>query len=74
MVRTMEYRRKVRNKAITRKKRICEEIYGYDWYSCDGKYSKGKIYCGCSLCKFNRRYGLPTVRDIREIEKEKILI
>ena len=37
------YRRYVRNKAILRKKRISNSVYGLDWYKHDGQYSKGKI-------------------------------
>ena len=45
------YRRYVRNKTILRKKRISNLVYGLDWYHHDGQYSKGKIHCGCELCK-----------------------
>ena len=72
--RDIAYRRYVRNKVIQRKKRISRAIYGLDWYKCDGKYSKGKIHCGCELCKFGRKYGLPTVQDMRELSREKILL
>ena len=80
MFRTRSYRRDVRNKTIARKKRICRAIYGgsphrlYEtpepgyWYKVDGKYAKGKIYCGCKMCKYSRHYGLPTIRDMREQE------
>ena len=44
-----------------------------DWYPHDGQYSKGKINCGCGLCKFGKKYGLPTIRDIREKTRERIL-
>ena len=37
------------------------------WYSVDGKYDKGKIHCSCGLCKYGRRYHIPTWRT----EKEK---
>lgn len=53
------YFRYVRNKAIARKKRISRGTYGLDWYSVDGKYSKGKVHCGCGLCKWGRKYGVP---------------
>lgn len=68
------YRRYVRNKTILRKKRISNSVYGIDWYHHDGQYSKGKIHCGCGLCKFSKRYGLPTTRDIRELSREQILL
>lgn len=68
------YQRYVRNKTILRKKRISNSVYGLDWYNYDGQYSKGKIHCGCELCKFGKKYGLPTTRDIRELSREKILL
>lgn len=68
------YRRYVRNKTILRKKRISNSVYGLDWYRHDGQYSKGKIHCGCGLCKFGKRYRLPTTRDMREQSREKILL
>lgn len=68
-----EYRRYVRNKTILRKKCISNSVYGLDWYKHDGQYSKGKIHCGCGLCKFGKRYGLPTIKCMRELSREKIL-
>ena len=58
-MRGREYSRYVRNKAIARKKRISQHVYGFDWYPNDGKYSKGKIHCGCVLCKWGRKHGIP---------------
>ena len=43
MGRTRAYRRDVRRRHIERKKWICKHVYGWMWYDCDGKYSKGKI-------------------------------
>lgn len=68
MYRTRAYRRDVRHKAICRKKAICQHNLGFDWYSVDGKYSKGKIHCGCRLCKFGKAYNLPTFKML--VEKE----
>jgi hypothetical protein len=67
-MRTRAYRREVRNRAITRKKNLIH-TWGFDWYDCDGKYSKGKIHCGCSICKWGRKFGLPTLTTERELEK-----
>lgn len=72
--RGMAYRRYVRNKTIQRKKSISNSVYGLDWYHYDGQYSKGKIHCGCELCKYGRKYGLPTIKCIREKSREKILM
>lgn len=72
--RGMAYRRYVRYKVIKRKKRISNAVYGLDWYKHDGQYSKGKIHCGCGLCKFEKKFGLPTIRDMRERSREEILL
>lgn len=58
--------RYVRNKTILRKKLISNSVYGLDWYRHDGQYSKEKIHCGCGLCKFGKKRGLPIIRDMRE--------
>lgn len=72
--RNRAYRRYVRNREIQRKKHISNAVYGFDWYKHDGQYSKGKTHCGCGLCKFGRKYGMPTVKDMREVAREKILL
>ncbi len=72
--RGIEYRRYVRNKKIIRKKRISNSVYGFDWYKHDSQYSKGKIHCGCGLCKFSKKFGLPTIKDMREESREQILL
>lgn len=62
------FRREMRHKAISRKKAICKQVYGNDWYKHDGQYDKGKIHCGCGLCKWGKKYGYPTLRTERELE------
>lgn len=74
MSRTRAYRRYVRNKQILRKKNIAVHTYGFDYYEHDGQYSKNKIHCSCGICKFGKKFGLPTTRDEREMSREKILI
>lgn len=71
---SIEYQRYVRNKTILRKKRISNSVYGFDWCHHDGQYSKGKIHCGCGLCKFGKKYGLPTVKCMRDRTMGKILM
>ncbi len=52
MSRMRDFRRMLRRKMITRKKRICREKYLYpDWYRFDGQYDKGKIHCSCRMCR-----------------------
>ena len=71
-MRDRAYRRLVRNTVIKRKKTICRNVYHLDsWYSFDGQYSKGKIHCGCGICKYGKKYGMPTVKTMRELEKFK---
>lgn len=83
--RTRAYRREMRKKHIMRKKRICNAHKTFavfengkadfskevpmEWYKHDGQYSKGKIHCNCGLCKFGRKYGLPTFKQIKELEE-----
>ena len=78
------FRRNMRHKHIARKKSICNSHSTFakdkngkldfsrripmDWYEYDGQYSKGKIHCSCGLCKFGRKYGLPTLKDRKEKE------
>lgn len=73
-LRNRAYLRNMRRKSIQRKKRISNSVYGFDWYKHDGQYSKGKIHRGCGLCKFGKKYGLPTIKSMREQSQEKILI
>lgn len=70
-IRTLAYKRYQRHRAISRKKNICHKRDGSDWYKHDGQYSKGKIHCGCGICKFGRKYGPPTFKTIRETAKFK---
>lgn len=70
-MRTRAFRREVRNKSIKRKKAIVLSRDGSDWYKFDGQYSKGKIFCDCDICKFSRKYGLPTLKDEKESEIAK---
>lgn len=72
MHRTMEFRRAARHHAISRKKSIAIHRDGSDWYNCDGKYDKGKIHCGCGICKYEKKYGLPTIKTQRELEKFRL--
>ena len=52
MKRGIAYRREVRNKQITRKKRILHFQSCYDpFYPKDGYLDKGKIHCSCWMCQ-----------------------
>ena len=68
------YLRKMRNRAIHRKKNISHNIYGSDWYKNDGMYSKGKIHCSCPICKYSKVYDLPTHKtDLEDLEYKDAL-
>ena len=49
------YYRYMRNKHISRKKRIVHEMNDYWIYKYDGQYSKGKIHCSCGMCMIKTR-------------------
>ena len=73
-MRDRAYLRKVRKKAIHRKKNICHDVYGFDWYKNDGMYSKGKIHCSCPLCKYSKVYDLSTHKmDIENLKVKDAL-
>lgn len=59
MSRTRAYTRKMRAKAIKRKKRIVSNWRWFEngYYPHDGMYSKNKIHCSCPLCKSKAYYG-----------------
>ncbi len=60
MSRTRAYTRKMRAKAIRRKKRITSHYPGSDifpYYTFDGKYSKNKVHCSCRMCRGKDYFG-----------------
>ena len=70
MSRTRAYTRKMRAKAIKRKKRITSHYPGSDtfpYYAFDGVYSKNKIHCSCRMCRSKDYYGrhIPTIQELR---------
>lgn len=65
-VRNRAYRLYQRKRAITRKKGVSRRLYGMDWFSTDGKYSKGHIGCGCWLCKPDKRFRRPSWEDAKK--------
>ena len=48
------YRRKKSWTKALRKKRICDEFYGWEYYDNIHQYSKNKIHCSCYLCNWYR--------------------
>ena len=41
-----------------------------EWYPIDGKYDKGKIHCGCSICKPTKGYR-PSGKEEMAVQKLK---
>ena len=44
MERTRDYRRKKNYSKAVKRKKFCENAYGFDWYEHLGQYIKGKIH------------------------------
>ena len=64
MNRDRSYYRKMRAKAIKRKKTIAQKFYFQPWiYHDDGMYSKNKIHCSCHMCSHKTKN--KTKRHIR---------
>ena len=40
----------MRRKAL-RKRRICRDVYHWEWYNNLHQYSKNKIHCSCPACQ-----------------------
>ena len=70
--RTRAYYRAMRYKAICHKRYIDRQILHnaeHPYYEHDGQYSKNKIHCSCTLCKYSKVYNLPT----RKVKLEDII-
>lgn len=68
---------KQRKRHIKRKIRILKDIHGKEIFNKvfkdipKGKFSKGKIHCGCYLCKPYKYDDSKTISDMRKIESAK---
>ena len=63
------YLREQRERAIRRKKRTSQILYGTDLYEGkDGKYAKCHLGCGCGICKPTKRFHRPSFSDQRKSE------
>ena len=51
------YNREMSKRKALRKRRICQEVYHFEWYGNLHQYSKNKIHCSCPMCatKTNRK-------------------
>lgn len=74
--RNQAYTRKMRARAIRRKKKITSFYPGADqfpYYVHDGAYSKNKIHCSCRLCRGKDYYGrhILTLQELRAMDRFK---
>lgn len=67
MNRARDYYRKVRAKAIRRKRRIIRDQHDYWHVKHEGMLSKGKIHCSCPLCR-HKSYDEKSTADKRKDE------
>ena len=49
------YNREVSKRKALRKKRICQEVYHFEWYDNLHQYSKNKVHCSCPICSAKTR-------------------
>ena len=52
-----------------RKQKICQEIYGFEWYKYLHMYSKNKIHCSCPICSAKTKTRNLRLRDRRELDR-----
>lgn len=71
MERTRDYRRKKNYSKAMKRKKFCENAYGFDWYEHLGQYIKGKIHCSCPLCSAKSKRNGYKPSDLRKIESYK---
>lgn len=67
MNRTRDYYRKMRAKAIHRKRRIIKGQHDYWYVEHEGMLSKGKIHCSCPMCR-HKSYDEKPATDKRKDE------
>ena len=70
MERSRAYLREQRERAIQKKKRTSQILYGIDLYEGkDGKYAKCHLGCGCGICKPTKRFHRPSFSDQKKSER-----
>ena len=67
---SVKFRRHQRERAIARKKKIAERIYGVELYTHEGQYDKGKVHCSCPLCAYHRELDARVKLDKKIAEQE----
>ena len=61
-------RRKKDTAKAMRKRRLCREVHGNDWYKSLHEYSKNKIHCSCGMCRFRSVFD-PDNKPMSDIRK-----
>ena len=70
MERSRAYLREQRERAIQKKKRMSQILYGTVLYEGkDGKYAKCHLGCGCGICKPTKRFHRPSFSDQKKSER-----
>ena len=72
-MRDKAYLRDVRKRKIQRKNVLVKQFMAWIGIHMMDSIQSEKIHCGCGSCKFGKKYGLPTIRDMREKSREHIL-
>ena len=49
-MRSKPFKRAMRRKYISHRKRIARKLYGKYFEIIDGEYDKGKVHCSCPMC------------------------
>ena len=65
MSRSRNYTRNQRTRVIQKKSNLCRQIYRTEYYTDQGRYSKGKIHCSCWRCRHDIKG--KHILDLREV-------
>lgn len=65
--RSKAYTRHQRERAIQKKMGIVRNVFNWDdnevkYTPVRGKFSKGKVHCSCSMCRYEQYYGIPKAK------------
>lgn len=64
MKRSRAYYRHQRKRVIKRKKRIYLEYWKVESMNFpEGKLDKGKVHCGCLMCKYEKHFNIEKIKD-----------
>lgn len=72
--RNRAWRRKQRSRLIVKRLRIIKENWStqLEWHIVkQGMYSKHNLSCNCGLCKSDKHYSIPTLKERKEDQRYK---